>query len=96
MWDNLGNQNLPTEPLESGSSVKTMNQEQIKNFHLTPNHKLQIRYLLNLNSFGNKLNPGLFGCITKQLKTLLNPSQFQILELIERDLLWQNLCPNKG
>lgn len=90
-----GDQNLPTEPLEPGLDVNIMNKEQIKLFHLTTDSKLQVRYLLNLNNFGNKLNPGLFNCISKQLKSLLNPNQFKIIELIERDLLWTHLCGNK-
>jgi hypothetical protein len=88
------NQKLPTETLEAGLEVYQMNHEEIKNFHVTSDGKVQVRYLLNLNNFGNKLSPGLFNCISGQLKGLLSPNQFKVIEVIERDLLWSHLCRN--
>ncbi len=90
--NDCGNQNLPTETLEPGLEVCQMSNEQIKNFHLTKEGKVQVRYLLNLNNFGNKLSPGLFNCISAKLKPLLPVEQFKIIEVIERDLLWTHLC----
>lgn len=87
-----GNQNLPTETLEPGLEVYQMTDAQIQNFHLSPAGKVQVKYLLNLNNFGNKLSPGLFKCIVTKLKPLLPLEQFKIIEVIERDLLWSHLC----
>jgi|LakMenE18May11ns_1017448.scaffolds.fasta_scaffold9925512_1 hypothetical protein len=87
-----GNQNIPSELLEAGIEVKQASIEQIKQFHFSQEDKVQVKYLVNLNNFGSKLNPGLFRCISSQLKNILSEEQYRIIETIERNLLWTSLC----
>ncbi|MDJ0626413.1 MAG: hypothetical protein QNJ31_08635 [Candidatus Caenarcaniphilales bacterium] len=86
--NNIANQGLPSRALEAGMEVSQMSPNQIKDFHLSPENKVQVKYHSSLNNFGSKLNPGLFKLISEQLKALLSPEQYKIIEVIERNLLW--------
>ncbi|MDX1919322.1 MAG: hypothetical protein SFU25_01145 [Candidatus Caenarcaniphilales bacterium] len=89
--DKKSKQDLPVEALEAGMEVVQMSDEQIKDFHLI-DEKVQVRYLSNLNSFGSKLNPGLFKAISAQLQKFLSPEQYKIIKTIERNLEWLMVC----
>ena len=68
-----------------------MEKNMIKDFHCSPEGHFQVKYLSNLNSYGNKLNPSLFSLIVKQLNNLLKTEEIQILEIIEQNLLWNKM-----
>lgn len=89
--NNYGDQNLPAEVLEAGAYIWLMEKNAIKDFHFTSDGHFQVKYLNNLNSYGNKLNPSLFSLIVKQLRNLLNTEEIQILETIEQNLLWNKM-----
>lgn len=89
---NNGKQELPTESLDAGMEVVRMTDESVKTFHLNSEGKPQVRYLTNLSNHAVKLNPGLFSCISSQLKGLFTPAQFSVIEVIERNLQWTNLA----
>lgn len=94
--ESFGVQELPTEALEAGMEVCTMQPEEIKNFHLNEQQKPQVKYLVNLNNHSVKLSPGLFNCISVQLKRLFSPEQYKIIEVIERNLQWTNFAVKSG
>lgn len=89
--NNAGNQNLPSEILTAGADVWLMEKNNIRDFHFSEDKQFQVKYLNNLNSYGNKLNPSLFSLINRQLKSLLNQEESQILDIIEQNLLWNNM-----
>jgi hypothetical protein len=89
--NNHGDQNLPSQVLEAGSDIWLMEKNMIKDFHCSPEGHFQVKYLSNLNSYGNKLNPSLFSLIVKQLNNLLKTEEIQILEIIEQNLLWNKM-----
>ena len=87
-----GDQNLPTETLETGLKIYNLPADKLKTFHQNQAAELQMKYLVNLG----ELSPGLFKCIADQLQKVLSESQFKIVQLIERDLWWNQLLNQSG
>jgi hypothetical protein len=83
--DDHGDQDIPSTTIAAGTDVVALLPEEVRDFHLTSDGSVQLKYINNLSVHKTSL----LQLISRQLEGSLSDYHMRVIRAIERNLLWE-------